>query len=173
MAQPGKYSDAYARRIITGVNADGKSYIEVDEMTPHRMVTPGNTKNDLWRVDELPTKFENGDGVGEIVTRPPKHGLIIRSVAFPPDTEWDRSLGFFDANGPLNQDGDDEGIPGLHATPTVDVVTLISGELWCVMQTGEVVMKPGDTLVQRGTKHSWSNRTSEPAIIVSVMLAAE
>lgn len=169
-----KYSDAYARRIVTGLNADGRSCIVSDANTECRMVTPGNVKNDLWRFHSLPTSFDAGDGLAEITTRPPPEGFLVRSVTFPPDAEWDRSLGYFDANGPLKHaDEDDEGIPGLHATDSLDIVTLISGELWCIMQEGEVVMRPGDTLVQTGTKHSWSNRSSEPATIVSIMVATK
>ncbi|WP_442576414.1 cupin domain-containing protein [Microbacterium sp. F51-2R] len=158
--------------MITGVDGNGRSVIEVDSNTPHRLVTPGNTKNDIWRVTQLPVAFSDGDGCEEILAKPPKTGLLVRSVTFPPDAEWDRSLGYFDQSGPLSQ-GDDEGIPGLHATESVDIITVISGELWCVMQEGEVVLHPGDTLVQRGTKHSWSNRRPEPATIISVMLGAD
>jgi len=51
-------------------------------------------------------------------------------------------------------------------------MTVLSGELWAITETGETLLRAGDTLVQRGTAHAWSNRTSEPATIVSVMIAA-
>jgi hypothetical protein len=40
------------------------------------------------------------------------------------------------------------------------------------MESGETLLRAGDTLVQRGTTHAWSNRTGEPATVVSVMIAA-
>jgi hypothetical protein len=170
----GDYVNAQARRVVTGVDATGRSYIERDELTPHRLSTPGNTKCDLWRFHGVPAHVGADDGLdgGDIVTQPPKAGLIHRIVTFPPDTEWDRSLGYADSNGPLST-GDDEGIPGLHVTETVDIVTLLSGELVCVMQSGEAVLKAGDTLVQRGTKHSWSNRRAEAATAVVIMVSAQ
>ena len=35
-----------------------------------------------------------------------------------------------------------------------------------------VLEKAGDVLVQRGTSHAWSNRTSEPALIAFVLIDA-
>ena len=56
----------------------------------------------------------------------------------------------------------------MHQTDTIDIVTVISGEVWAVVETGETLMKPGDTLVQRGTKHAWRNRSDSPCVIASV-----
>jgi hypothetical protein len=41
------------------------------------------------------------------------------------------------------------------------------------MEKGEVLLKPGDVLVQRGTNHSWSVRGNEPCIIAAVLVNAE
>src|SRR4051812_32116031 len=173
-----EHLDAQARRVVTGFNADGRSYVESDELTPVRLAMAGNTKCDIWRVPGIPVRFEDGDGLdeGKVVTEPPHGGLVHRIVTFPPDSEWDRSQGYGDANGRLstgNPAEDDEGIPGLHVTNTVDILTVLSGELCCELQEGEVVLRPGDTIVQRGTKHAWSNRTNAPTTIVAIMMTAE
>jgi mannose-6-phosphate isomerase-like protein (cupin superfamily) len=173
----GEHLKAQARRVVTGLNAQRRSYIERDELTPHRLPLPGNTKCDIWRIHGIPAPFRDDDGLDpdELVTLPPKGGLVYRFVAFPPDTEWDRSQGYGDSRGSLstgNADGDDEGIPGLHVTETVDILTVLTGELVCIMQEGETVLKPGDTVIQRGTKHAWSNRGTEPVTAVSIMVSA-
>ena len=41
-----------------------------------------------------------------------------------------------------------------------------------MMDEGEVLLKAGDVLVQRGTNHAWSNRTQEPAVIAFVLIDA-
>lgn len=60
--------------------------------------------------------------------------------------------------------------------PTVPVrarlVTIISGEIYAVTETGETLLRPGDCLVQRGTKHAWSNRGTEPCTLAAVHVAA-
>lgn len=56
-------------------------------------------------------------------------------------------------------------VPGMHTTDTVDIVTVISGEIWALVETGETLMKQGDTLMQRGTKHAWRNRSDSDCTI--------
>jgi mannose-6-phosphate isomerase-like protein (cupin superfamily) len=167
---------AQARRIITGVDEHGRSCFVADEDTPVRLSSDANTKCDIWRTGTLPVSVDDGDGLkGAVYMSPDAGGLVYRIVTFRPDSEWDMSKGFSDANGPL--DGmippqEAGGIVGLHVTDTVDIVTVLSGELTAVTETEETTLYPGDTLVQRGTKHTWNNRTNEPATAAVLMVSA-
>ncbi|MEC7118185.1 MAG: cupin domain-containing protein [Actinomycetota bacterium] len=50
----------------------------------------------------------------------------------------------------------------------------MSGEVVLELDDGvEVTLKPGDTVVQNGTRHAWRNRTSEPAVLVVVLIGAK
>jgi len=40
------------------------------------------------------------------------------------------------------------------------------------LDAGELTLRAGDTIVQRGTRHRWHNRTNEPCIISFVMVAS-
>jgi quercetin dioxygenase-like cupin family protein len=60
----------------------------------------------------------------------------------------------------------------MHTTDTVDVIVVISGQLHAVLEDTETVLNPGDCLIQRGTRHAWSNRTNAPATFVATMLSA-
>lgn len=171
----GEHLEAQARRVVTGLDADGRSCFVRDEDTPDRLPGPGNTKCDIWRMGSLPTTYAADAGLEDgVVTAPPKGGLVHRVTTFPPDSEWDKSAGYADSQGKLagSVPDDESGIPGLHHTDTVDIVTVLSGEVWAVMETGETLLKPGDTLVQRGTKHAWANRSDRPVTVVSVMVSA-
>jgi hypothetical protein len=42
-----------------------------------------------------------------------------------------------------------------------------------ILDEGEVTLKPWDTVVQRGTSHTWENRGAEPALIAFVLLDAK
>jgi mannose-6-phosphate isomerase-like protein (cupin superfamily) len=65
------------------------------------------------------------------------------------------------------------GVPGLHVTETVDVVTVVSGELYAVLETTtETLLRPGGTFIQRGTKHARNNRGTEPVTVVAARMAA-
>lgn len=41
------------------------------------------------------------------------------------------------------------------------------------MEEGEVHLKPGDVVVQLGTKHNWNNRDKEPCVMAFVLIATE
>src|SRR5256885_6486839 len=40
--------------------------------------------------------------------------------------------------------------------PYTTLFRSLSGEIWAVMDEGEVLLRAGDCLVQRGTNHAWS-----------------
>ena len=63
--------------------------------------------------------------------------------------------------------------PGFHKTSSVDYAIVLSGEIYALMDEGEVLLKAGDVLVQRGTNHAWSNRTDAPAYLAFVLIDAE
>ena len=53
-----------------------------------------------------------------------------------------------------------QGIPGhdaegFHRTGTLDFVVLLEGSLRLLLDDGEVVLEPGDVVVQRDTNHAW------------------
>ena len=41
------------------------------------------------------------------------------------------------------------------------------------MEEGEVLLHTGDSLIQRGTNHAWSNRTEQPCVVAFVMVSAK
>jgi hypothetical protein len=166
----------HARRVITGLDESGRSTIVTDELTPVRVATPGFTVCDIWTVDSLPVKVDSEDASnGEVLLDPPKTGFIYRVTTFPPDSEWDAASEYRDALGAMKgadaeQGDNDSGIAGLHQTDTIDIVTIISGELWAVTETTETLLKPGDSFIQRGTVHTWSNRGDVPCTKVAVQM---
>lgn len=176
----GEHLKAQARRVISGTDAEGRSTIVSDELSATRTAQPGFTVIDLWQVDGLPAHVGAPDGLGaEPVLDPPSSGLVVRLASFPPDSEFDAagyaaSLDAFHGED-SHDSGDGEGSGGgvWHLTDTIDVVTVISGELYAVTETAETLLKPGDTFVTRGVKHIWSNRTNEPVLIVATMMAAK
>lgn len=61
----------------------------------------------------------------------------------------------------------------MHATPTIDYVVVVAGELWLIMEDGqERRLVAGDSVVQRGTLHAWENRSAQPCTIAATMIGA-
>jgi hypothetical protein len=171
----GDHEKKTARRVISGVDADGKSTILTDENTKTRVALPAFTVNDVWRLDSLPGTFGAGDALkSEVELEPPAQGLVVRLATFPPDSEIDPALyaeSIGDLHGQDANAGSDE-IVGLHATETIDIATILDGEIYAVFETGETLLRAGDTVINRGNKHAWSNRTDKPVTMVAVMLPA-
>jgi quercetin dioxygenase-like cupin family protein len=63
--------------------------------------------------------------------------------------------------------------PTMHRTPTLDIGFVQSGEIWALMEDGEVLLKEGDFLVQRATLHGWSNRSDRPCTLIGVLVHGE
>jgi quercetin dioxygenase-like cupin family protein len=61
---------------------------------------------------------------------------------------------------------------GFHKTNTVDYAIILSGKIYAIMEDGELLMRQGDVLVQRGTNHAWSNRTESPVRIAFILIDA-
>ena len=63
--------------------------------------------------------------------------------------------------------------PGMHTTDTVDFDYVVSGEVYLELDDGaEVLLKPGDCVVQNGTRHRWNNRSDEPCVVAVCIVGA-
>lgn len=169
------------RRIVTG-ERNGRSTI-VDDGPPPRTHdfrhVPGHASAIVWASDP-----PAGDPGGEDPT--PRLRSVIRGpgsatflvVQLPPDSvftaeDFDADLAF------AEQDRVTPGLlahfepgTGFHATPTVDYMVMLRGELWLVLDEGETRVAPGDVVVQNGTRHAWQNRGETPATFAVVMVGA-
>ena len=166
-----------ARRIVCGVDPDGRSGIVSDGAAPSVTRPGGSVIMDIWRMDALPPSVSDGDTLSGVVGEaPPPGGAVVRLCTFPPESEMDleafeRAMG--DTYGPQPDSGSTAEVRGVHRTDTVDVVTVLSGELYAVLDSGETLLRRGDSLVQRGNAHAWSNRSDHPATVVAVMIDAK
>jgi len=50
---------------------------------------------------------------------------------------------------------------------------VLSGEVWLELDDGaEVHLRPGDCVIQNGTRHAWRNRSTEPCVIAVALVGA-
>lgn len=168
-----KATDFQVRRVVHGTDAEGRSMVLQDDTAVHRLETPAFTIVDLWRFDGLPTDLTGTDHLPEgIELTPPSGSAVFRMCAIAPDEEWaGRSYNeSLEAMG--HEEAADDGADGRHATDTVDVVVVLSGEVYCTTDTHETLLKAGDVVVQTGNTHGWSNRSSEICTVAFIMAAA-
>ena len=104
---------------------------------------------------------------------PPPQGSLCRIVTIPPDASWRQRVGaadvaaFFAAMGSprASTAAPRAPHPYMQKTPTLDFCLILEGEVTLVLDTEEVTLQAGDTVVQRGTNHAWSNRSDQPCRI--------
>ena len=168
------------RRVVTGHDARGRSIFVSDGPSPHVLTIPGRSDfalTNLWVTDRAPaSNAGNGDAAARpVVLEPPRNGAIFRVVEFPPDQApggFDRKAAFGAMGARHAMDPDASRHPGMHKTDTVDFALVLSGEIWALMDEGETLLRAGDTLVQRGTNHAWSNRGTEPCLVAFILVSA-
>ena len=60
----------------------------------------------------------------------------------------------------------------MHRNETVDYNIVLSGEVVAVTECDETLLRAGDVMIQRGTAHTWHNRSGRPCVFASVMVSA-
>ena len=169
------------RRVVTGHDASGRAVVLFDGESPHRFVLEqagGLRLTEIWETRDSPADNSGAGDAGDHERRiePVGAGSVFRVIEYPPDRERLKKLDpdrFFHAMGARAADAATRRHPGMHKTNTVDYCVVLAGEIWAVFDSGEVLLRAGDVLVQRGTNHAWSNRTEEPCVIAFVLVAAK
>jgi mannose-6-phosphate isomerase-like protein (cupin superfamily) len=168
------------QRIVTGHNADGKSNITFAGIADNILESaawPGSRITELWVTEEIPV---DNTGLIDRGARPIRHdpapgGSVFRVVEIPPESQstMDTAAVFADMGSTRIPTAEDSAKhPSMHVTDSVDYLVVISGELYMIMEDGEVLLRPGDCIVQRGTKHAWSNRGTEPCVMAAILIDA-
>jgi len=94
-------------------------------------------------------------------------------LTIPPDAVWQRKVGvrevaaYFHAMGSpaASTYSAQAAHPYMQKTRTLDFCLILEGQVTLVLDTEEVLLQAGDTVVQRGTNHAWSNRSDWPCVI--------
>lgn len=169
------------RRIVTGHNSAGSSNITFEGTAANIMDIagfPGLRVTDLWATTELPV---DNDGLEDRGARPIRHdpgplGTIFRVVEIPPeqaDGVRDTEAAFAQLGSTIRPTEEDRARhASMHVTDSIDYLVVISGEMHMLMEDGETLLKQGDCIIQRGTKHAWVNRSGRPCVLAAVLVDA-
>jgi quercetin dioxygenase-like cupin family protein len=155
-------SEGKPRRIITAQDADGRTRLARVEEVPQvsgatlpadvlaRNYPPGAPDvRVVWGTEELPFALP-ADPDPPSVALPGPRGIRVSVTTFPPG--WTGEMFW---------------------SERVDVLWVMSGELTYVTDGGdEVVVEPGDIVIQNGANKAFHNRGAEPVRMGAVMCGA-
>jgi quercetin dioxygenase-like cupin family protein len=148
---PGGFGNAMKiRRVVTGHDAHGKSLVQWDSDIESRPGRPGFEQVPLWATDRLPVRLTEDDPITWELGTSLANGSVFRIARYEP------------------------GVAGRwHRTDSIDYGIVLAGELWMQLDTGEVHLKAGNVVIQRGTLHNWENRGTEPCLMAFILIATE
>jgi quercetin dioxygenase-like cupin family protein len=144
------------RRIVTGHDEKNVAKAMIDGPASNaRHSNSGITSTLIWCTDSAPATMPIGEefedmGARKLGTPPPPKGTRFAVLDFPPGNK-----------------------PAMHRTESIDYVIVISGEIDMDMDDSTVTLRAGDVMVQRGTNHSWVNRSNAPSRVAFVLVDAE
>jgi len=166
------------RRIVTIDDAGGKS-VAIEDRPVGDVRTdparPGFVSTRIWVTDATPVAIKHARQALALPHRiePPPRGSVCRIVTFAPDAAFRGKIAgaevaaFFRAMGSpaASTYSPKAPHPYMQKTRTLDFCLVLDGEITLVLDTEEVHLAAGDTVVQRGTNHAWSNRSDRPCTI--------
>jgi mannose-6-phosphate isomerase-like protein (cupin superfamily) len=141
-------SKAAPRRIVTGLNADGKSCVIIDGAVPDH----GSPARLVWRTAAVPA---DNAGIEDAAAQRYTMDMLHDGGSNFMITELPVGIGRF-----------------MHITDTIDYMFILSGRGVLELEDGDVEVGPGDYVVDRGVMHSWRVDGPEPLTMASVTLPA-
>jgi quercetin dioxygenase-like cupin family protein len=139
------------RRIVTGHDPNGKAIVWIDgPATNQKFPDEKVTSTLLWSTDSMPTDYTVDEDAGSRIlgTAPPPNGTRFGILEVQPGNE----------------------IHPQHQTDTVDYTVCLSGQIDMLLDDEVVKISAGDVLIQRGTRHAWANRGTQPARLAFVII---
>ena len=170
------------RRVVTGHDEEGKSIVVLDGPPAKSIGEDVGGLFELWNTDGnlINTKDRIDRADDEILLSPPKNGSKFRYFQINPTPEGvpmdvlqNMAADAFKKIGASHHRIDTSKHPAMHKTDTIDYIILLEGDVTLILDKEEVVIKPHDVVVQRGTNHAWVNNGNNPALLIAVLIDSD
>ena len=136
------------RRVVTGLNAEGKSCVLIDGEIP----AVSDYGGIAWATASHPA---DNSGTKDAAPAEFSFDLMHAGTVFMVH-RYEPGQGEF-----------------WHATDTVDYIAMLDGEVVLMLEAGEVTLRKGDLAVDRGINHCWRNDSGRDAVAAIVSIPAK
>lgn len=164
------------KKYVMANRADGKSDIVMaKDLVEGRFI-------DMWINYETPADLSGEDDPTDGVAflhEPPDNGAIFRIVRFTQDMNNatpEEAVAMHKAINSHHIPTLDElraaKHPSMHKTDSLNYFIMLSGKLWMLSEGKDVLLEPGDFIVQKGCMHGWRAEGDEPAVLGCVLIDA-
>ena len=158
------------RTVVTGHDPKGRAVFVRDEQVDGTPIPGLGELAFLWNADEPATYPNVGNNPAAPGIFPPVGGIryiigtYLPGVIAPEPTP---EMHLEDGDGPGGAND------GFHRTDTTDFGVLLSGNIVAELDDGaEVLLSPGDVLIENGTWHRWRVVGDVPATLASFIIGA-
>jgi mannose-6-phosphate isomerase-like protein (cupin superfamily) len=170
------------QRYVIGLNEKGKSSVVTTGLSNVQEKENAFWRATLWKTKEMPVDNTiPGDRSldGGALRAPSPNGMLVRALEIwpDPDSETLRKQAA-EVNHMVGHDteiteAEQRRHSTMHHTDTLDVGIVLRGEIYCLLDEEEVLLKPFDMVVVQGVSHGWSNRGTEPCLLFGFLLDAQ
>jgi mannose-6-phosphate isomerase-like protein (cupin superfamily) len=171
------------RRVVTGHDAGGRAIFVGDErVAPVTLaLMPGSEFHQLWGADSTRAFPDDGSRPEGAAYFPPVGGFRFGFFTIPPDGgagvpadfDIEAALVEFEQKLPGLAEHLEPEDPGMHTSATVDYGIVLAGQAILELDDGvKVALDAGDTYIQNGTRHRWSNTGDVPAVLAVAIVGA-
>ncbi len=141
------------RRVVTTQDGEGPVQVLADGAPPVAFQLNGSTITRLWETPRVPAPLPLETDATLSAGRAYDEGFIGTS--------------FYLSDIPAGSSIED--IP-MHRNATVDYIAVLFGEVVLVLPDRELILGPGDCLVQGGNDHTWVNRSNQTSRLLVVVV---
>jgi quercetin dioxygenase-like cupin family protein len=140
------------RRVVTGHDAQGNAIITDDKQLETKVLGAEAEMVVAWSTAQFPSdNNDDFDGALREVRRVSPGGSVLQFVTMHPHTASKH-----------------------HRTRSLDYAIVLRGELELELDDGvKTTLGTGDVAIQRGTIHTWRNKSAMPSLVAFVLLDAE
>ena len=171
------------RRVVTGHDAGGNAvFVSDEQVAPVTLaLLPGTEFHQLWGADTACSFPDDGSRPSAPAYFPPLGGFRFGFFTIPPDggvgapadLDIEAALAEFEEKLPGMAQHLEPADPGMHTTASIDYGVVLSGQATLELDNGaKVVLNTGDTYIQNGTRHRWSNVGDVPAVLAVALIGA-
>ena len=174
------------RRVVTGHDKNGKAIVVSDTQAPvhGNPLRPGQRSHEVWKTNAAPIPIgrdETDPVTGKRQLHPAPRGTMFRISEVPPESDAIRNMTPEQAREAFRAGNAEDAStwgrggrhPLMHRTETVDYAVVLEGEITLLLDEGDVNLKAGDVVIQRGTNHAWSNRSGKVTKMLYVLIDGE
>lgn len=163
-----------SKKYVMVTRADGLSDIVIDEQIPDEGIV------DLWINPKTPADLSDHDSrvaAGTVTHEPPVGGAIFRLIKFTkamdtlaPETVHEMHNKIHSKHVPSVDYLRSAKHPSMHRTDTLNYFVVLSGKMWALSEEKDVLLEPGDFIIQTGCIHGWKVEGDEPCMLAAVLI---